>query len=262
MKISLIITVYNSVKYIEKAIESFISQDYANKELIILDGKSTDGSHEIIAKYVAQHPQLIRWIKADDKGISHARNIALKEISGDLVGFLGADDILHKDFYQKMAYYVQINPDFDVIYFNAYAIGKGSSFNASSQIMMTKRNLIKHCPIGSGESFYYKKAIFDNFKFNENNRYSMDYELNMALVSSKKDNGEKYNFFPVNIEAVFNGSFGDSISSSNSLKQRIETICVNLKYAKNFSEKFGIFWRKKKMILKNFQQFLIIKNKL
>lgn len=262
MKISLIITVFNSVKYIEKAIESFLAQGYVNKELIILDAKSTDGSHAIIAKYAAQFPQLIKWIKEDDAGISHARNIALKQITGDLVGFLGADDILHKEFYEKMSYYTQINPNFDVIYFNSYAIGKASAFDASSQIMMTKRNLIKHCPVASGESFYYKKSVFDNFKFNENNFCSMDYELNMALLSARKNNGEKYSFFPVNIEAVFNGSFGDSISSSNSLKQRIETICVQLKYAKNISEKLSIILRKKKMIIRNLKQFLKIKNKL
>ncbi len=261
MKISLIITVFNSAKYVASAIDSFLAQDYLDKELIILDGKSTDKSHEIIAKYAEKFPN-IKWIKENDSGISHARNIALKQISGDLVGFLGADDILHKDFFTKMTYYAKINPNFDVIYFNSYTIGLTNSFDASTQISITKRNLIKHCPIASGESFYYKKSVFDKFSFNENNRYSMDYELNMALVSSRKNNGEKYYFFPVNLEAVFNGSFGDSISSASSLKQRIETIVVQLKYAKNFGEKFSIIYRKKKMILRNLKQFLEIKKKI
>src|SRR3989338_9373212 len=247
MKISLIITVFNSQKYIKMAIESFLSQNYDKKELIIVDNKSNDGSHEIIEEYAKKFPKIIKWIKEDDDGISHARNIALKHINGDLVGFLGADDVLHKDFYKKMAYYIKINPDFDVIYFNAYAIGKSNSFEASSQIAITKRNLIKHCPIASGEAFYYKKSLFNKFKFNENNRYCMDYELNFALACAK----EKYKFFPVNIEAVFNGSYGDNISAKNSLKQRLETIAVQLKYTKNLKEKFCVLYRKKKMILKN-----------
>lgn len=57
MKISLIITVFNSAKYVASAIDSFLAQDYLDKELIILDGKSTDKSHEIIAKY-AENSQI------------------------------------------------------------------------------------------------------------------------------------------------------------------------------------------------------------
>lgn len=261
MKISLIITVFNGKKYLAKAIDSFLAQDYEYKELIILDGKSTDGSHELIEKYCKDNLE-IKWIKDQDKGISHARNIALKHVRGDLVGFLGADDFLHRNFYEKMAYYFSVNPDFDVLYFNSYSVGNNSSFDASSQIMMTKRNLIKLCPIGSGESFYYRREIFDEIKFNENNRYSMDYELNMRLVSLRKKDGKKYTFFPIDIPAVFNGSYGDSISSSNSVKQRLETITVQLKYAKNFKEKFYILYRGRKLICKNWKKFKEIKEAL
>ncbi|MBM5782707.1 MAG: glycosyltransferase, partial [Pelagibacterales bacterium] len=192
MKISLIITAFNAEKYLSKAIESFLEQDYQDKELIIIDDISTDKTHEIIRFYIEKFPNLIKWIKEKDCGISNARNIALKYVSGDLVGFLGADDFLHKDFYKKMQYYIKLNPDFDVVYFNNYAVGAVSAFSASSNIAITKRNLIKHCPIASGESFYYRRKIFEKVKFNEKNRYSMDYELNMALVSVKKQNGEKY----------------------------------------------------------------------
>ena len=250
MKISLIITVFNGAFYLSKAIESFLAQEFDNKELIILDGKSTDGSHKIIAEYQAKFPQFIKWIKDRDEGISQARNIALRHASGDLIGVLGADDFLHKNLFSEISYYAKQNPDFDVMYFNSYTVGNNSAFDASSQIRMTMRNLIKFCPIGSGESFYYRKKVFDDIKFNEKNRYSMDYELNMDLVARGK-----YKFFPVNIVAVFNGSYGDSISSSMSLKQRLETIAVQLKYVKNLKEKIGVLYRKKKLIIKNFTTF-------
>lgn len=250
MKISVIITAFNAAKYLPKAIESFLEQGYENKELLILDDISTDGTHEIIQNYQAKFPQFIRWIKEKDSGISHARNIALKHVSGDVVGFLGADDFFHKNFFVEMAYYAKMNPSFDVIYCNSYCVGKANSFDASATIAMTKRNLIKHCPIGSGESFYYRRKIFDEIKFNEKNRYSMDYELNMALVSARK-----YLFYPLNIVAVFNGNNGENISSANGLKQRMETVAVQLKYTKNLKEKLQIFWRAKKIILKNHREF-------
>jgi len=254
MKISVIITAFNAAKYLPKAIESFLAQNYDNKELLIIDDISTDGTHEIIKNYCQKFPQFIKWIKEKDSGISNARNIALKHVTGDLVGFLGADDFLHRNFFEEMIYYAGIGKNFDVIYFNSYCIGFNNSFDASALIPVTVRNLIKHCPIGSGESFYYRREIFDVFKFNEKNRYSMDYEFNMALASAKKPTKEKYSFYPVNITAVFNVNTGENISSANGLKQRIETIAVQLKYTKSFIGRLKIFLRRPKFMLKNYAE--------
>lgn len=255
MKISVIITTFNAAKYLPKAVESFLAQNYDNKELLIIDDISTDGTHEMIASYQQKFPQFIKWVKEKDSGISNARNIALKHVTGDLVGFLGADDFLHKDFFSEVKYYFDVNQNFDVMYFNSYCVGEVSGFDASSQISVNVRNLIKRCPIGSGESFYYRREVFDSFKFNEKNRYSMDYELNMALASAKKPNGKKYSFYPIDIAAVFNTHTGENISSANGLKQRLETIAVQLKYAKCGISKARIFWRGKKLIAKNFAAF-------
>ena len=255
MKISVIITTFNAAKYLSKAIESFLAQKYENRELLIIDDISTDATHAIIADYQARFPLFIKWIREKDSGISNARNIALKYATGDIVGFLGADDFFHKDFFAETKYYFDINPNFDVMYFNSYCVGEANGFEASSNIAVNVRNLIKHCPIGSGESFYYRREIFDRFKFNEKNRYSMDYELNITLASSKKSDGKKYSFYPINISAVFNVHTGENISSANSVKQRLETIAVQLKYAKSSIFKSRILWRGKKLIAKNFAEF-------
>ncbi len=255
MKISVIITTFNAAKYLSKAVDSFLAQEYQDKELLIVDDISTDLTHQIIADYQSRFPHLIKWIKEKDSGISNARNLALKHVSGDLVGFLGADDFLHKDFFKEMKYYIEANQNFDVIYFNSYCVGESNGFSFSSGIALTVRNLIKHCPIGSGESFYYRREIFDRFKFNEKNRYSMDYELNMEIASALKDNKKRYSFYPVNITAVFNSHTGENISSAHSIKQRLETLAIQIKYAKCCFSKLKIMWRGKKLIARNFQEF-------
>lgn len=260
MKITLIITSLNSAKHIAKAIESFLDQNYDQKELIIVDGLSTDGTHQIIEKYYQQFPEFIKWLKDKDSGISNARNIAIKHASGDLIGFLGSDDILHRDFFYQASYYFNLCKNFDVIYFNNYCLGNSFSFNNSASIAVNYRNLIKHCPIGSGESFYYKKTIFDNFKFNENNKLSMDYELNLAIASSKKKDHSKYLFFPVNISGVFNFDTGVNISSKNSIQQRLETIVVQIKYSNNLFKKVKIYLRSLKLIIKHYNIFKNLKN--
>lgn len=252
MKISIIIVVLNGEKYLKRAVDSFLLQDYQDKELIILDGRSTDGTHQIIADYQQKHPDTIFWIKEVDSGISNARNIALKYAKGDVISFLGVDDVLHKDLFSQIAYYAKVNPSYDVMYFDGYGISeKGNSFfRLASNINFTKRNLIKFSPITSGECFYYKKHIFDNLSFNEKNKYSMDYEFSMALVSAEK----KYSFYGLAIPAVFNISDGENVSAALSLKQRAETVAVQLKYTKCWIGRMKIILRRPKFVLKNWQQ--------
>jgi len=246
MKISVILAIFNGQKYINHCINSFLQQEYEHKELIIIDGKSTDKTHEIIADYQKKYPKIIKWLQEKDTGISNARNIATKKVTGDIVGFLGVDDILHKDFFSQIVYYHSINQKYDAIYFDGYAISKENSFfRKSSDVVMTFRNLCKSPPIASGECFYYKKAIFDDFSFNENNKHTMDYEFNVDLAVNNKS------FFGVAIPAVFNISDGNNISTKMNKIQRLESIAVQMNYAKKSSEKLKIFLRRPKLIIKN-----------
>ena len=257
MKISVILAVLNGEKYLDRSIKSFLEQDYQEKELIIIDGKSIDGSHQIIANYQKQNPNLIKWIKEVDKGISNARNIAIKQSSGDVIGFLGVDDILHKDFFSQIKYYHFINSKYDAIYFDGYQISNHlSNYNKASEIPFTFRNLCKKPPIASGECFYYKKYIFDEFLFNENNKHTMDYEFSVALACANKS------FFGIAIPAVFNISDGNNISATMKQKQRLETIAIQFKYAKNLSTKFRVFLYRPKLILKNLFSIIKISKKL
>ncbi len=233
-----------------KAIDSFLEQNYENKELVIIDDISTDGTHEIIAAYQEKFPQFIFWVREKDYGISHARNLALKHTTGDVIGFLGANDFLHKNFFEEMNYYAEQNPQFDVIYFNSYRVGNSANFLPSALKKVTNESLIEYAPIGCGESFYYKRKIFDEFKFNEKNRYCPSYELNLAIVA--KGNCI---FYPVNIPAVFNSDNDNSASWSRELKENLEIVAVQFKYAKNLAETFKIFWRAKKLIIKNRNAF-------
>lgn len=251
MKFSTIITSLNSSAFISKAIDSFLAQDYADKELVIIDGKSTDGTFEIIESYQKKFPDLIKWVKEKDSGISSGRNIAIKHCSGDVIGFLGADDILHKNFFSQAAYYLSQNPQFDVFYCDRYVIAADhASFDQCSTIPFTKRNLMKHVPLVPGEAIYYRKEIFDIFSFNEKNKATMDYEFNMALLSYKK---RKFNFFPINITAVFNVSYGNNISTSMAEFQKSEVLAIQLKYG-SLREKIRILLKKRKFVMKNFSK--------
>jgi hypothetical protein len=188
----------------------------------------------------------VRWIKEKDYGISHARNLALKHVTGDLVGFLGAEDFLHKDFFREVAYYVKQNPKFSAMYFNSYNVGAGCVFNDLSSKVLNFENLINSSVNSSCGSFYYRREVFEIFQFNEKNRYSVDYEFNLALA-----NNQKFIFYPINITSVFNFDHEGNLSASNKLRKSLEIVAIKMKYANNTFRRILILWQFKRLVFMN-----------
>lgn len=89
MKISIVTAVFNAQNSIEKTIQSVISQDYSEIEYIIIDGKSTDNTLEIINKYASKISIIV---SEPDAGIYDALNKGIKLAKGDYIGILHADD--------------------------------------------------------------------------------------------------------------------------------------------------------------------------
>ena len=90
-KISIITVCFNSEAHIEEAILSVIHQSYPNKEYIIIDGGSTDGTLAIIEKY---KDKIDYFVSEPDKGISDAFNKGIKAATGDVIGIINSDDKL------------------------------------------------------------------------------------------------------------------------------------------------------------------------
>lgn len=97
-KVSIITPVYNVKKYISECILSVINQTYSNIELILVDDCSTDNSIEIAQKLLTQNPKerfSYKIIRHNiNKGVSVARNTAIKNATGDLIFCLDSDDRL------------------------------------------------------------------------------------------------------------------------------------------------------------------------
>ena len=88
-KISIVTVTKNSEVNIEKSINSFLSQNYVNKELIIIDGLSSDNTLKIINKY---KKNVSKIVSEKDDGIYDALNKGFKFVNGDVVGILHSDD--------------------------------------------------------------------------------------------------------------------------------------------------------------------------
>ena len=88
-KITIIIAVFNSAKTLQQCIDSVTKQTYLNKQLIIIDGGSSDGTVDLLK---ANSEKISYWISEPDKGIYNAWNKGLEKANGDWICFLGADD--------------------------------------------------------------------------------------------------------------------------------------------------------------------------
>lgn len=99
-KISIITVCFNSVKHIEEAILSVLSQNYENKEYIVIDGGSADGTLDVIDKY---REHIDYFVSEPDKGISDAFNKGIKAANGDVIGICNADDVLAGNCLQVVA---------------------------------------------------------------------------------------------------------------------------------------------------------------
>lgn len=89
MKVSVVTIVYNDVANIERTLQSVISQTYCDIEYIVVDGASTDGTSEIIGRYLSN---LNKYICEKDTGIYNAMNKGLQVASGDYVIFMNSGD--------------------------------------------------------------------------------------------------------------------------------------------------------------------------
>lgn len=114
MKLSIITVVYNNQKTIENAIQSVLSQSYQNLEYIIIDGKSTDGTIEIINSY---RDKISFIISESDRGIYDAMNKGIALASGDIIGLLNSDDLYaDNEVLKDVMSYFQSDEKLDILY--------------------------------------------------------------------------------------------------------------------------------------------------
>lgn len=101
MKISVIIPVYNAQKYIKECLESVLNQTYSDLEIIIIDDGSTDNSY-VICKEFEKKDSRIKVLQQVNQGAAAARNLGLKHVTGQYVGFVDSDDVLSVHMYRTL----------------------------------------------------------------------------------------------------------------------------------------------------------------
>ena len=117
--VSILITVYNTEKYIEQCLDSVLNQTLQNIEIIIIDDGSSDKSGKIIDLF-CQQDKRIKVIHQENAGYGASLNTGIKNASGEYIGMVDSDDYAETDMFEKLYQIAKAN-DADVVKSNYYA---------------------------------------------------------------------------------------------------------------------------------------------
>lgn len=101
-KVSVIIPVYNTEKYLRKCLDSVCNQTLSDIEIICVNDCSTDNSFEILKEYALKDDRIKLIDFKENKGAAVARNTGIDEAKGEYIGFVDSDDFIDLDFYEKL----------------------------------------------------------------------------------------------------------------------------------------------------------------
>ena len=101
-KVSVIVPIYNVEKYLEKCINSLLSQTLEDIQIILVNDGSKDNSGNIAKEYEKNNKDRVIYVEKENGGLSDARNYGLKYATGDFIDFLDSDDYIEKNAYEEM----------------------------------------------------------------------------------------------------------------------------------------------------------------
>ncbi|MFC2061357.1 glycosyltransferase family 2 protein [Elusimicrobiota bacterium] len=177
-KYSVIIPSYNRKLFLGKAVETVLSQSYAEFEIIIIDDGSTDGTKELLEKY---EDERIRYIYQDNRGVSSARNRGLKEAQGEYIAFLDSDDWWHRDKLTETDLAVEDNPEYLIFhtqekwYRNGKVLNQKKIHEKPSGYIF--ENCLKLCSVSISTAAVKREIFEDIGSFAEDLPVCEDYDL-------------------------------------------------------------------------------------
>lgn len=177
--VSIVTPSYNQGRFIERTIESVLSQDYPHIEYLVLDGGSKDETVEILKKYSHK----VRWVSRRDRGQSDAINQGLKSARGEILAYLNSDDTYTPGAIRRAVEYLVGHPTCDLVY------GQGWHIDADDKIMepyptepFDAERLASRCFICQPTAFWRRRLHDKIGYFDEDVHFVMDYEFWMRAA--------------------------------------------------------------------------------
>lgn len=196
IKISVAIVTYNCASCVKQSLDSIARQTYKNKEIIVVDGNSSDNTFSVVNEY-AYIPHV--FISEKDKGVYDAMNKALKLASGDFLIFLGADDLLaHPDVLSEFSSYVE---DLDTVYYgNVYRRGRNDMYCGEFNSYKLAVKNISH------QALFYPRSTYKKYSYSMDFKIFADYAYNIILWKHVK-----FKYLPFLVSVYQQGGLSDIV---------------------------------------------------
>jgi glycosyltransferase involved in cell wall biosynthesis len=213
IKVSIIITSHNKEKYLGRAINSCINQDFLFKdfEIIIVDDASTDKSREIISVYdgyMIEHNFIRSKFLKKNRGVAYASNVGIKMARGKYIVRVDGDDYIHKDFLKVMSEVLDWNLDIGFVYCDLVTVKKTGTRKFQ---LNTFERLLNH---GAGVMF--RKIYLSNIgMYNERLRNCEDYDLILRY-------NQKYERYHLRLPYYRYFKHGEGLSSNIKEREKLK----------------------------------------
>ena len=139
-KVSIIVPCYNVEKYLERCLDSIIQQTEDNIEIICIDDGSQDNTKNILEQY-KNNDSRIHLILTQNGGAASARNLGIKEATGEYIMFVDSDDYIDKNMVKDM-YESAINNNIDIIRCNRYDVYPNKNIKIERKPLWKENHII------------------------------------------------------------------------------------------------------------------------
>ncbi|MDR2472051.1 MAG: glycosyltransferase family 2 protein [Tannerella sp.] len=142
--VSVIIPVYNMSEYVSETLDSVLSSDYPEMEIVVVDDGSTDNSADIIKSY-AEKSNKIKLFEQPNKGVSAARNYAIQLSQGEYILPVDADDLISENYIREAVKILTDNPQIKVVSCEVEQFGERAGiihYPKFSYRLLARKNMI------------------------------------------------------------------------------------------------------------------------
>ena len=187
-KVSILMSVYNGSSYLQESIESILSQTFTDFEFIIIEDYSTDNSAEIITEYAEKDKRIVIIKNQENIGLTKSLNKGLKIARGEYIARQDADDISLPSRLQKETLLLEkhseiglVSCDLELIDSQGNSIGK---YQRSCDPDLVNFYLLFYNRLaGHSQVMFRRQLAIELGGYDENRRYSQDYELWSRMMS-------------------------------------------------------------------------------
>ncbi len=172
-RFSVIVPSFQQGRFLERTLQSILSQDYADVEVIVQDGGSTDESTGILKR----HEPRVRWESKPDGGQAAAINEGLRKAGGEYLCYLNSDDVYRPGTLRRVQEFFVAHPEAGVVYGLADFIDEQDQPIGPYPVEpWNYARLLETCFICQPACFWRRSALERHGPFDESLRYSMDYD--------------------------------------------------------------------------------------